>query len=398
MTVRAAWLTAAGQTREDTRLALSALLTPNAQLDANIPLKSRAGVVPGGLNLTAVSAMQCSIGTGRAVVQGDTGQGAYMVAVTAPETLTFSDGDPQLDRIDLVELVVLDDAYDRSGKTEAQIRLVKGTPAAVPAVPATPSGMAIPLYSVKVKAGTAAGNGGINWAEAQTNLRYPTVALGGIVPSDGFKGAYAGQYRDAGARFQRWDGTTWVSYPPEVGGIAPAGKLTAGTYTGQYRDGAGGVLQRWDGTTWQYAEGRTAVLFSVSQTSMQSIPSSSTSGWYAVSLQSVDIDDLTGWNGNDTYTVPRTGWWRVSGQVVFSGDSNTGSRGARLMVAGAGVQRATWLVGAGPGATSVGGQALVKLTAGQTLQLHAHQNSGVAVRTLGGSGYACSLAAEWIRS
>ncbi|WP_329380749.1 hypothetical protein OG625_15630 [Streptomyces sp. NBC_01351] len=397
MTVRAAWLTPTGQTREDTRIALSALLTPNGQLDANIPLKSRGGVVPGGLTLTAVSAMQCSIGTGRAVIQGDTNQGAYMVAVTVPESLTLADGDPQLDRIDLIELVVLDDAYDGSGKTEALVRLVKGTPAAVPVAPATPSGTAIPLYSIKVKAGTSAGNGGVTWSEA-VSLRYPTVALGGIVPADGFKGAYVGQYRDAGGKFQRWDGATWVSYAPEVGGIAPAGKLTTGTYVGQYRDGAAGVLQRWDGTTWQYAEGRTAVLFSASQTAMQSIPSSSTSGWYAVTLQTVDIDDLTGWNGNDTYTVPRTGWWRVSGQVVFSADSTTGSRGARLMVAGAGIPRATWLVGAGPGATAVGGQALVKLTAGQTLQLHAHQNSGAAVRTFGGSGYACSLAAEWIRS
>lgn len=398
MTVRAAWLTPTGQTREDTRIALSALLTPNAQTEAHIPLKSRGGIVPGGLVLTPLSAMQCSIGTGRAIVPGTTAQGPYMVAVTASENLTLADGDPLLDRIDLIELVVLDDAYDGSGKTEVQVRLVKGTPAVAPVAPTTPSGSAIPLYTVKVKAGTSAGNGGITWAEAATSLRYPTVALGGIVPSDGFKGAYIGQYRDAGGKFQRWDGTTWVSYAPEVGGIAPAGKLTTGTYVGQYRDGGSGVLQRWDGTTWQYVEGRTAVLFSVSQTTMQSIPSSSTSGWYAIALQSVDIDDLTGWNGNDTYTVPRTGWWRVSGQVVFSADSTTGSRGARLLVAGAGIPRATWLVGAGPGATAVGGQALLKLTAGQTLQLHAHQNSGAAVRTLGGSGYACSLAAEWIRS
>ncbi|MFD4868770.1 hypothetical protein [Streptomyces sp. NPDC058412] len=398
MTVRAAWLTPTGQTREDTRITLSALLTPNGQTDANIPLKSRGGIIPGGLLLTPVAAMQCSIGTGRAVVQGNSSPGAYLVAVTVSENLTLADGDPQLDRIDLIELVVLDDAYDGSGKTEALVRLVKGTPAAVPVAPATPSGSAIPLYSVRVRAGASAGNGGINWAEAATNLRYATVALGGIVPSDGYKGSYVGQYRDAGGKFQRWDGTTWVSYPPDVGGIAPAGKLTAGTYTGQYRDGAGGVLQRWDGTAWQYAEGRTAVLFSASQTAMQSIPSSSSSGWYAVTLQTVDVDDLTGWNGSDTYTVPRTGWWRVSGQVVFSADATTGSRGARLMVGGSGLPRATWLVGAGPGATSVGGQALVKLTAGQTLQLHAHQNSGAAVRTLGGSGYACSLAAEWIRS
>lgn len=96
MTVRAAWLHSTGQTREDTRLTLSALLTPNGQSAAETPLRSRPGIVPGGLVLTGASAMQCSIGTGRAVIQGsDTAQGAYMIAVTSPETLTIADGDPQ---------------------------------------------------------------------------------------------------------------------------------------------------------------------------------------------------------------------------------------------------------------------------------------------------------------
>ncbi|MEU3060032.1 hypothetical protein [Streptomyces subrutilus] len=397
MTVRAAWLTPTGQTREDTRVALSALLTPNGQADADIPLKARGGIVPGGFALTPASAMQCAVGTGRALVQGDSQQGAYPVAVTAPENLTLSDGDPQLDRIDLIELAVLDDAYDGTGKTEAVVRLVKGVPAAVPVAPSSPSGRALQLYTVRVPAGTSAGNGGIAWATAVTSLKYPTVALGGIVPADGFKGAYPGQYRDAGGRFQRWDGATWVSYPVEVGGIAGPGRLSNGTYQGQYRDGPAGVLQRWDGTAWQYAEGRSTLLFSVSQTAMQSIASSSTSGWTAVTLQTTDVDDAGGWNGTG-YTVPRSGWWRVNGQVVWSSDSTTGSRGARLVVGGAGVPRATWLQGAGPGATAVGGDALLKLTAGQVIQLHAHQNSGAAVRTLGGSGYACNLSAEWLKS
>ncbi|MFD3327583.1 hypothetical protein [Streptomyces sp. NPDC058701] len=397
MTVRAAWLTPTGQTREDTRIALSALVTPNGQSDADIPLRARGGIVPGGFTLTPASAMQCAIGTGRAIIQGDSQQGAYPVAVTAPENLTLADGDPQLERIDLIELAVLDDAYDGTGKTEAVLRLVKGTPAAVPVAPPSPAGRALQLYTVRVPAGTSAGNGGIAWATAVTSLKYPTVALGGIVPADGFKGAYTGQYRDAGGRFQRWDGATWVSYPVEVGGIAGPGRLSTGTYPGQYRDGPGGTLQRWDGAGWQYAEGRSTLLFSASQTAMQSVPSSSTSSWTAVSLQGTDVDDAGGWNGTG-YTVPRSGWWRVNGQVVWNADSTTGSRGARLVVSGAGVPRATWLQGAGPGATSVGGDALLKLTAGQVLQLHAHQNSGVAVRTLGGSGYACNLSAEWLKS
>ncbi|MCZ0980863.1 hypothetical protein O1L60_22930 [Streptomyces diastatochromogenes] len=69
MTVRAAWLQSTGQTREDTRIALSALLTPAARAPpaaAALAARHRAG----RLRLTGASAMQCTIGTGRAVIQG----------------------------------------------------------------------------------------------------------------------------------------------------------------------------------------------------------------------------------------------------------------------------------------------------------------------------------------
>lgn len=272
MTVRAAWLQPTGQTREDTRLTLAALLTPSGQSPEETPLRSRPGIVPGGFVLTGTSPMQCSIGTGRAIVQGkDTDQGAYLVAVTTPETLTIADGDPQHGRIDLIELAVVDNDYDNTGVTEAVVRLVKGTPSATPASPASGPGSTIPLYTVSVPAGTSAGTGGILWTtSAVTPLHWPAVALGGIMPTSGFKGAYVGQYRDAAGLLQRWDGTTWISYPKAIGGIAPNGALATGSYTGQYRDNTG-VLQRWDGTAWQYAEGRTKILFSVSQTAQATV-------------------------------------------------------------------------------------------------------------------------------
>ncbi|MEE1751741.1 hypothetical protein [Streptomyces sp. SP18CS02] len=207
MTVRSAWLLSSGQTREDTRLTTSALLTPNGELTA------RAGVVPGGFALTGVSAMQCAIGTGRAVVQGAADQGAYPVAVTEPETLTVADGDPTYPRIDRIVLDVEDHPYDGSGETRALVRIVPGTPAAVPAEPALPVS-SLPLYSVTVRAGASAGNGGIDWTTAVVNRRHPTAALGGIVPAAGFDGMYAGQYRDANGRLERWNGTAWTAYPP----------------------------------------------------------------------------------------------------------------------------------------------------------------------------------------
>jgi hypothetical protein len=73
-------------------------------------------------------------------------------------------------------------------------------------------------------------------------------------------------------------------------------------------------------------------------------------------------------------------------------------RGARVLVNGAGVIHTTWLTPAGNGAVAVGGQGLIKLTAGNRLQLAGYQSHTGSVKTLGGSGYACNLSAEWIKS
>ncbi|WP_327401948.1 hypothetical protein OG194_18560 [Streptomyces sp. NBC_01288] len=397
MTVTAAWLSAGDQTRQDTRLTLSGLLTINAGAAENVPLKARGGIVPGGFALTgSIGAMTFTIGTGRAFVQsGRILQGTYPVAVTDPETLTVPAGDAQYGRIDLVELAVLDDEYDGTGTTAVLVRLVQGTPAATPIVPTTPNGNALPLYRIAVPAGASAGNGGLAWDTVVTNLRYPTAALGGIVPASGFNGAYAGQYRDTPGTFQRWDGSAWVSYPKAVGGIAPIGALSTGSYAGQYQENAAGLLQRWDGANWQYAEGRSKILLSVEQTTAQSV---ATGTWTQITLQTTDVDDVTGWSGSNTYTVPRAGWWRVDCALTWFTESTTGSRGARIYQNGSGVPRATWLTGAGPGATSVGGGTLLKCAAGDKIALYGLQNSGSTITTLGGSGYATNLTAEWLRS
>ncbi|MFJ8658138.1 hypothetical protein [Streptomyces sp. NPDC093795] len=397
MTVRAAWLQSTGQTREDTRLTLATLLTPSGQSPDETPLRSRAGIVPGGFVLTGSAPMQATIGTGRAIVQGnDTAQGAYLVAVTAPESFTLKDGDPQNDRIDLIELAVLDDTYDRSGDTQAVVRLVEGTPAATPAVPLTGPGSTIPLYTIRVPKGTSAGTGGIAWSTAVTTQHWPAVALGGIMPASGFKGAYTGQYRDTAGLLQRWDGTTWASYPKAIGGIAP-NTTTAGGYTGQYRDNGGG-LQRWSGSAWQYVQGASTVLLSATQWLTGQQQSIAPNTWTVLSLPTVEVDDASAWTSNTTYVVPRTGWWRISAHATWSNDSQTGMRGARVLVAGAGQSRMTWLTPAGNGAITVGGGGVVRLVAGETLQLAGFHSHTAAIKTLGGSGYACNLTAEWVRS
>jgi hypothetical protein len=251
--LRSSWVAETGQTREDTRLTQIGATTPVS------PLQVRSGILPGSYDgqyrLSGfwmeghAGTMSATVHEGRAVIQADSGQGAYPVALAEPLPLAFADGQAQ-DRYDMVVLKIYDDLYDESGFTKAALEIVPGEPDATPVEPALPD-IALPIYRVRVRAGVSAGNGGINWNNDALDLRTPTVALGGILPVVGEtgNGAYPGQYRDSGGALQRWDGSAWVSYPSALGGIAPAGTVTA-SYTGQYRDSSGGALQRWNGSTW----------------------------------------------------------------------------------------------------------------------------------------------------
>ncbi|MFD9393372.1 hypothetical protein ACFWBB_22410 [Streptomyces sp. NPDC060000] len=254
MNLRSSWVAETGQTREDTRLTQLGATTP-----AN-PLDVRSGILPGSYDGQyrlsgfwmegGAGTMTATVHEGRAVVQADSNQGAYPVTLAEPITLTFADGDASYGRIDVVVLRVYDDLYDDSGFTKAAVEIVRGTPATTPVVPALPE-VALPVYQVAVRAGISAGKGGVNWSTDVTDLRTPTVAVGGILPVYGEtgNGAYPGQYRDSGGALQRWDGSAWVSYPSALGGIAPSGTVTTASYTGQYRDTPAG-LQRWNGTAW----------------------------------------------------------------------------------------------------------------------------------------------------
>ncbi|MFJ8821634.1 hypothetical protein ACIREE_07610 [Streptomyces sp. NPDC102467] len=259
MTVRTAWLSPSGQSREDTRTNQVGALTPVTESEA------RSGVLPGsaggryratGLQLSGTAGtMSAQLGVGRAVVQSGLDRGAYPVAVTEPVPLAFTDGDAQYGRIDLVVLRIHDDTFDASGRAEAAVEIVPGTPAASPAAPAAPD-TSLTLFSVNVPAGAGTGSGGLAWSTVVTDLRPTTVALGGILPTradDTVPGGYPGHYRDTDATLQRWNGGAWVDYPKQLGGIAPNGALATGSYTGQYRDAPNGVLQRWNGTAWQSA-------------------------------------------------------------------------------------------------------------------------------------------------
>lgn len=221
MTVRAAWLLTgppAGQTRTDTRLAPLGTYAPEGELT------TRDGVIAGGAPLMAASAgpMKVQIGTGRALVQGTTAQGCYPVAITAPETLTVADGDPQSPRLDSVVLRVYDGLFDASGRTAAAVELLTGTPAPTPVEPPLPASC-LRLWTITVAAGASAGTGGINWGTALADRRRYTASYGGIIPrgwGSNFAGSYPGQYRDNGVSLDRWDGSSWQPIAPDVGWTA----------------------------------------------------------------------------------------------------------------------------------------------------------------------------------
>ncbi|WP_445396426.1 hypothetical protein ACSMX9_22550 [Streptomyces sp. LE64] len=209
MAVQAAWLLPTGQTREDTRAAPVGAMTPTG------PVVSRDGVIPGGAPFAASAggAMAVTIGVGRALVQGTAAQGAYPVAVTAPETLALEDGEG-MPRLDTVALRVYDGLYDTSGQSAAALVVVKGTPGATPVSPVLPP-TTLPLWDIRVPAGASAAVGGIPWATALTDRRRYTVAVGGIVPPGGsssWSGSYAGQYRDRSGVLERWTGSGWTTY------------------------------------------------------------------------------------------------------------------------------------------------------------------------------------------
>lgn len=217
MTLHSSWLSPDGQTRQGTRLTALGATTPTG------PLSSRSGVLPGhddsrfrvgGFWVGGIAgSMTATVGPGRAVVQGSALQGAYPVALDADITVTFADGDPLHDRVDVVVLRIHDGVFDGSARSEATVEIIEGTPAATPAVPALPA-LTLPLANVTVRAGAGAGTGGIAWDTDKADVRTTLVSAGGILPvynNAALPGGYAGQYRDsATGTLERWNGTAWL--------------------------------------------------------------------------------------------------------------------------------------------------------------------------------------------
>lgn len=319
MNLRSAWVKETGQTREDTRLTVLGAMTPAG------PVQARSGILPSsaggtpqpdGFQLSNATAMSVSIAAGRAVIQGDSSQGAYPVTLPEAFTATIADGNAQFDRIDLVVIRIYDSIYDNSGSYDAVVEVIQGDAVAGAVIPPVTPPLSLPLYQLPVPAGASAGSGGIDFAATATDLRTVTVSLGGILPSyhdSGVPGCYPGQYQDAGS-LQRWSGSAWVAYPHEIGGIAPNGALSTGSYVGQYRDGANGVLQRWNGSAWQGAVPAPAFITSLDA-------GSTTSTTYVTALGDTPGTALT-----LAFTAPPSGAVLVTlGAAIHLTNNNTGN-------------------------------------------------------------------------
>lgn len=124
----------------------------NGVLTAGVwePADSFKVTAPGGMNVRVGS----GVAGDTAVVDGATAlSGTYIVLNDAvSEDKPIAVGDATNPRIDLIVLRIYDDAFDSTGRTEAAIEVVEGTPAATPAAPALPAG-AIALAEVRVEAG-----------------------------------------------------------------------------------------------------------------------------------------------------------------------------------------------------------------------------------------------------
>lgn len=161
------------------------------------------GIRPGDIGL-AVSVVGSTITvTAGVAALYKAGFGVYRVSNPSSWTGTLTAANATNPRIDLVYVRVWDNAEDSSGLFKADVVYLVGTAAPSPVAP-TPGALEIyiPLATINVP---QSGGGS---PSVSSTVRAITVAPGGISPNAAQAGTYAGQYRD-GATLQRYNGSTW---------------------------------------------------------------------------------------------------------------------------------------------------------------------------------------------
>jgi hypothetical protein len=148
----------------------------------NSKVRARAGLRPDGGGAVTVSpgTMTVNVAALSCWVDSPTaGQYGFPFVSDASVALTIDPGDATQVRVDVIAVVVRENAFDGGGATTAQIEVIKGTPGAgAPALPAA----ALPLRNISVHAGASTGTGGLSNSNLSTDRRTWTVAAGGVLP------------------------------------------------------------------------------------------------------------------------------------------------------------------------------------------------------------------------
>lgn len=161
------------------------------------------GIRPGDIGLAVSVAGSTITVTAGVAACFRAGFGVYRVSNPSSWTGTLAAANATNPRIDLVYVRVWDNAVDSSGLFKADVVYLQGTAAPSPVAPSPgATEIYIPLATINVP---QSGGGS---PSVSTTVRAITVAPGGISPNASQAGTYAGQYRD-GATLQRYNGTSW---------------------------------------------------------------------------------------------------------------------------------------------------------------------------------------------
>lgn len=152
-------------------------LTPNGTT-----ARARGGLRVDGGGAVTVSSGTMTVNVAPLVAWVDaplSGQVGFPFVLDASKALTIDAGDASLVRIDVIAVVVRENAFDSGGSTTGSVEVIKGTPGA--GAPSLPNA-AVPLRNISVHAGASSGSGGLTVANLSTDRRVWTVAAGGILP------------------------------------------------------------------------------------------------------------------------------------------------------------------------------------------------------------------------
>lgn len=178
----------------------------------------------GGANLNV------TVSAGEAWIQGDdiANQGVYFVSSDSDVTVTLDPADPTDDRIDLIVARVYDTGVVGSGDPEWHIEVVTGQPSPAPIPPTLPAS-AIPLWRVRVPAGSSGANITLTDTREQM-LLCPGQLRGAFQPIEIPDGAHLDTYTTSGWYIQsESDGATPAADLGYPGLVVRAGWLEVAT-------------------------------------------------------------------------------------------------------------------------------------------------------------------------